>query len=144
MQLNLSFPPSFPSNVANQRQEFIHEFTQAETQAVLIRNCTNLKNTGETDGKKLHSISEVKFSRSSTPFDKDPFLYVSNILGTHIFLCATSYKIPWLSFTLSSILESNAWFLSIAISYAYGAKEFFLSSPTYGVSIILGTSSSCG
>ena len=22
--------------------------------------------------KKLHSISEVKFSRSSTPFDKDP------------------------------------------------------------------------
>ena len=23
--------------------------------------------------KKLHSISEVKFSRSSTPFDKDPF-----------------------------------------------------------------------
>ena len=31
------------------------------------------KNTGENDGnKKLHSISEVKFSRSSTPFDKDP------------------------------------------------------------------------
>ena len=24
--------------------------------------------------KKLHSISEVKFSRSSTPFDKDPHL----------------------------------------------------------------------
>ena len=43
MQLNLSFPPSFPSNVANQRQEFIHESTPAETQAVLIRNCTNLK-----------------------------------------------------------------------------------------------------
>ncbi len=32
------------------------------------------KNAGETDGnKKLHSISEVKFSRSSTPFDKDPY-----------------------------------------------------------------------
>ncbi|WP_270522194.1 hypothetical protein [Ligilactobacillus ruminis] len=25
-----------------------------------------------TGTKKLHSISEVKFSRSSTPFDKDP------------------------------------------------------------------------
>ena len=30
------------------------------------------KNTEETDGdKKIYSISEVKFSRSSTPFDKD-------------------------------------------------------------------------
>ena len=86
---------------ANQRQEFIHESTPAETQAVLIRNCTNLKkhrrnrreqktplhfwsevfeviNTiwqrpGEIDGtKKLHSISEVKCSRSSTLFDNDP------------------------------------------------------------------------
>ena len=51
MQLNLSFPPSFPSNVAYQFEK------------------TQEKPTGT---KKLHSISEVKFSRSSTPFDKDP------------------------------------------------------------------------
>jgi|GEM_PF-3344523 len=34
-------------------------------------------------GKKLHSISEVKFLRSSTPFDKDPFFdyfhYISRL-----------------------------------------------------------------
>ena len=61
-------------NFANQRQEFIHESTPAETQEVLIRRYTNLKKTQEkpTGTKKLHSISEVKFSRSSTPFDKDP------------------------------------------------------------------------
>ena len=62
MQLNLSFPPSFPSNVANQRQEFIHESTPAETQAVLIRNCTNLKkHRSKRRGKKtpLHFWSEV-------------------------------------------------------------------------------------
>ena len=71
--MNLSFPPSFPSNVANQRHELTRESTSAETQVVFTLNCTNLKNAGETDGnKKLHSISEVKFSRSSTPFDKDP------------------------------------------------------------------------
>ena len=55
MQLNLSFPPSFPSNVAYQFEK------------------TQEKPTGT---KKLHSISEVKFSRSSTPFDKDPFFKV--------------------------------------------------------------------
>ena len=61
MQMNLSFPSSFPSDVANQRQEFIHEFKPTETQTVLILNCTDLKNAGETDGnKKLHYISEVK------------------------------------------------------------------------------------
>ncbi|MDD5958299.1 hypothetical protein [Ligilactobacillus ruminis] len=74
MKMNLSFPPSFPSNVANQRHELTRESTSAETQVVFTLNCTNLKNAGETDGnKKLHSISEVKFSRSSTPFDKDPY-----------------------------------------------------------------------
>ena len=60
MQLNLSFPPSFPSNVANQRQEFIHESTPAETQAVLIRNCTNLKKTQEKQTE----------TKNSTPFLK--------------------------------------------------------------------------
>ncbi|WP_205008211.1 hypothetical protein, partial [Lacticaseibacillus rhamnosus] len=64
------------SSFANQRQEFIHESTPAETQAVLIRNCTNFKKhrRNRREQKKLHSISEVKFSRSSTPFDRDPFL----------------------------------------------------------------------
>ena len=57
----------------SQRQEFIHESTPTETQAVLIRNCTNLKKHMRNRRKqKLHSISEVKFSRSSTPFDKNP------------------------------------------------------------------------
>ena len=34
-----------------------------------LKEKTQEKSTGT---KKLHSISEVKFSRSSTPFDKDP------------------------------------------------------------------------
>ena len=31
--------------------------------------------------KKLHSISEVKFSRSSTTFDKDPFFCTAKIVN---------------------------------------------------------------
>ena len=45
---------------ANQRQEFIHESTTAETQAVLIRNCTNLKKTQEKQTE----------TKNSTPFLK--------------------------------------------------------------------------
>ncbi|WP_368290871.1 hypothetical protein, partial [Ligilactobacillus ruminis] len=48
------------SSFANQRQEFIHESTPAETQAVLIRNCTNLK-------KKRRNRREQK---NFTPFLK--------------------------------------------------------------------------
>ncbi|WP_204985804.1 hypothetical protein, partial [Ligilactobacillus ruminis] len=48
------------SSFANQRQEFIHESTPAETQAVLIRNCTNLK-------KHRRNRREQK---NSTPFLK--------------------------------------------------------------------------
>ena len=75
MKLNLSFPPSFPSNVANQRQEFIHESKPAKTQGGVDAQLYRFEKTQEkpTGTKKLHSISEVKFSRSSTPFDKDPY-----------------------------------------------------------------------
>ena len=62
MQLNLSFPPSFPSNVANQRQEFIHESTPAETQAVLIRNCTTLKKHRRTRREQKNSTPFLKWS----------------------------------------------------------------------------------
>ena len=62
-QHSLSFPPSFPSSFANQRQEFIHESTPAETQAVLIRNCTNLKK---------HRIIRRE-QKNSTPFLKLSF-----------------------------------------------------------------------
>ena len=62
LQLNLSFPPSFPSNVANQRQEFIQESTPAETQAVLIRNRTNLKKHRRNRREQKNSTPFLKWS----------------------------------------------------------------------------------
>ena len=61
-QHSLSFPPSFPSSFANQRQEFIHESTPAETQAVLIRNCTNLKKHRRIRREQKNSTPFLKWS----------------------------------------------------------------------------------
>ena len=47
---------------ANQRQEFIHESTPAETQAVLIRNCTNLKKHRRNRREQKNSTPFLKWS----------------------------------------------------------------------------------
>ena len=50
------------SSFANQRQEFIHESTPAETQAVLICNCTNLKKTRRNRREQKNSTPFLKWS----------------------------------------------------------------------------------
>ena len=96
------------SSFANQRQEFIHESTPAETQAVLIRTVPIWKNTGETDGNKktpLHFWSEV-FEVINTIWQR-PKLLTSKSLSKRLWIVFKKS----LSTKLSTILLITFFFL---------------------------------